>query len=146
MTKTNTTLLLGILTYCSIGLLGCERSQVATSSPHPASAAQSVVAKPEAPQVARIVFVGKEHACDCTRKTVDGAWAILSNALGMPATLPVDRLAIDTEADKVAPYQQMRPILALPAIYFLSGTNGVVDLLQGDVTSEQVASALNMSK
>ena len=103
---------------------------------------QAAVAKPDTPKVARIVFVGKEHACDCTRKSVVAGWTALQKALGTPAKLPVERLQVDTEADKVASYRQQKPIMALPAIYFVDGKNAVVELLQGEVTAEQVAGIL----
>ncbi|HEX7499170.1 MAG TPA: hypothetical protein VF524_02585 [Polyangia bacterium] len=86
--------------------------------------------------------MGKEHACDCTRKTVDAGWAALQKALGAPAKVPVEKLQVDTEADKVAPYRQQKPIVALPALYFLDGKSTVVELLQGEVTAEQIAGVL----
>jgi len=67
---------------------------------------------------------------------------VLQKALGTSSKLPVERLQVDTEADKVAPYRQQKPIMALPAIYFVDGKNAVIELLQGEVTAEQVAALL----
>jgi len=47
---------------------GCRRAE----QPKPAIQASPV---PAAPKLGKIVFVGKEHACDCTRKAVDASWA-----------------------------------------------------------------------
>jgi hypothetical protein len=140
MTKTTTLLFLGI-TF-SLAMAGCQRSRAATSATSVPSATQAAAAKPDTPKVARIVFVGKEHACDCTRKTVNDGWAVLQKALGTPAKLPVERLQVDTEAVKVEPYRQQKPMMALPAIYFVDGKNAVLELLQGEVTAEQVAAIL----
>ena len=93
-------------------------------------------------KVTKIVFVGKEHACDCTRTRVDEAWKVLQQALGKPTKLPVQRLRIDTQAENVAPYQKLRPIIALPAMYFLDSKNKVVEVLQGEVTLKQVNGAI----
>jgi hypothetical protein len=93
-------------------------------------------------KVARIVFVGKEQACDCTRKTVEAGWATLQKALGTPAKLPVETLQLDTQGSQVEPYRKMRPIMALPAIYFIDGKGGLVEMLQGEVSEAQVSSAL----
>lgn len=93
-------------------------------------------------KVARIVFVGKEHACDCTRKTVEAARATLQKALGTPAKLPVETLQLDTQSGQVEPYKAMRPIMALPAIYFIDGKGGLVEMLQGEITDAQISAIL----
>jgi hypothetical protein len=131
-------LFIGLICGFSLALNGCERSRAAPTQ----SITQTMVVKPAGPVVKRIVFVGKEHACDCTRKTVEGSLATLQKALGTPAKVPMERLQIDTEAEKVRPYQQQKAILTLPAIYFLDDQNRVLDLLQGEVTEEQVQHAL----
>jgi hypothetical protein len=142
MTKENTLLCLGITVFFAFSTEGCQRSRAATGASSVPSATQAAAAKPDTPKVARIVFVGKEHACDCTRKSVDAGWAALQKALGTPAKLPVERFHVDTEAAKVEPFRQQKPIMALPAIYFVDGKNTVVELLQGEVTAEQVAAIL----
>jgi hypothetical protein len=96
-------------------------------------------------KVAKIIFVGKERPCDCTRKALDAGWSALQKALGTPAKLAVERLQVDTEAAKVEPYRQQKPIMALPAIYFLDGKGTVVELLQGEVTTDQIAVVLQAS-
>jgi len=124
---------------------GCNKTSIAATAQTTASTtsvAQGAAASPAAAKVTKIVFVGKEHACDCTRKTVDEGWAALQKALGTPAKLPVERLQVDTEAAKVEPYRQQKPIMALPAIYFLDGKGVVTELLQGEVTLEQIGHAL----
>jgi hypothetical protein len=142
MTMKSKTLLLA-LTFSS-ALLACERSQAGPgeASASTASVTRASPATPGAPKVTKIVFVGKEHACDCTRKTVDAGWAALQSALGTPAKVPVERLQIDTDAARVEPYRGQRPIMALPAIYFVEGAGNVIDLLQGEVTQEQIAGSL----
>lgn len=136
---------------------GCGKTEASASSPKAVSAQVTTPscdpskpgAKCESPSsaaaastVTKIVFVGKEHACDCTRGRVDTAWAVLQKALGATSKVPVERLQIDTEGDKVAPYRQQKAMMALPAIYFLNAKNEVVELLQGEVTPEQIAKAV----
>lgn len=111
------------------GFGGCVQSSAASE-------------KPAATKVEKIVFVGKTHACPCTKKAIDASWAALQKALDTPAKLPVERLQIDTEGEKVAAYRKQRPMMALPAIYFLDGKNVVLELLQGEVSEAQIAAAL----
>lgn len=133
-----TTVLLGLA--LSLATAGCNNpSNAATGQ---ASAQTQAAASPAAAKVTRVVFVGKQNACDCTRRTVDAGWAALQKALGTPAKLPVERLQIDTEGEKVAPYRKQRPMMALPAIYFVDGKNVVLELLQGEVSEAQIAAAL----
>ncbi len=110
---------------------GCHRSQAqggaaASSAPAPAK------------KLAKIVFVGKEHACDCTRKSVNAGWTALQQALGTPAKVPIERIQVDTEAAKVEPYRTQKAIMALPAIYFVGAQDAVLDMLQGEVTEAQI--------
>ena len=90
-------------------------------------------------QVVRIVLVGKEHACDCTRKKVDTALAALQQVLGNPYKIPVEMLKVDIEEDKVEPYRKQKPMMAVPAIYFVDAKGSVIDMLQGEITAEQIA-------
>ena len=138
MTTNLTTLLIG--SALSFALVGCNA--VALSETTTANAAQVATLSLAAAKPTKIVFVGKEHACDCTRKTVDAGWAALQKALGTPAKLPVERLQIDTEGEKVAPYRKQKPMMALPAIYFVDDKNVVLELLQGEVTAEQIGAAI----
>lgn len=146
ITRTRTTLFLGIAFCSSLASSGCERSRAAPGAAGATSAAQAAAAKPTTPKVTRIVFVGKEHACDCTKKSIDAGWEALQKALGTPAKLPVERLQVDTQGDKVAPYRQQKPMMALPAIYFVDGKNMVLELLQGEVTAEQIAAVFDAKK
>lgn len=112
-----------------------EPAQVAKSDAAPTS-------KPGATKVTKIVFVGKEHACACTRKAIDGSWAALQSALGTQSLVPVEQLKIDTESAKVEPYEKQKAIMALPAIYFLDEKGVAIDLLQGEVSAAQIAPLL----
>lgn len=133
MTNLTATLLVLALSLTA----ACNRPSKAAGEP--VSTAKAQTGAPALPKATKIVFVGKEHACDCTRKSVDAGWAAVQKALGTPAKLPTERLQIDTEGEKVEPYRKQKPIMALPAIYFVDGKGTVLELLQGEVTAEQVA-------
>jgi hypothetical protein len=128
---------------CGFALLltGCDRRQAA---PAPSTKQTSVV-NPSVPAVKRIVFVGKEHACDCTRKVIEESFATLQKTIGTSTKLPIERIQVDTHADKVKPLQQQKAILALPAIYFLGENNHVLELLQGEVTEAQIKRVIGNS-
>jgi hypothetical protein len=119
-----------------------EAASASASATVVASAAQVLAATDFTGNVARIVFIGKEHACDCTRKKVETAQAALQKLLGNPAKIPVETLLADTQEDKVAPYRVMRPMLAIPAIYFIDAKGGLVEMLQGEITLAQVSKVL----
>lgn len=123
---------------CAGWLAACRRPQ---QTPPVAASSTSSPAK-----LTKIVFVGKEHACDCTRKAVDTGWAALQKALGTPNKVPVERLQVDTEAARVEPYRAQRPIMALPAIYFVDGKEAVLDLLQGEVDEAKLLPILSATR
>lgn len=116
----------------------------------PAPAAAQPAAAPAAPaaplaasKVAKVVFVGKQEACDCTRKAIDASRAALTAALGAKGPVLVEELLSDAEAEKVAPYRALKPFLSLPALYFVDSNDGIVTLLQGELTEAQIKAALS---
>ena len=93
-------------------------------------------------KVAKIVFVDKQNACDCTRKRIDTTWVAMQKALGTPASVPVERLYLDTQPEQVEPYFLMERLMVPPGIYLLDSGNGVIQLLQGEQTEQQIRRAL----
>ena len=114
------------------------RSNRATSMPVSSQAANKLPAN----KLVRVVFVGKQKPCDCTRKRLDAGWAALQEALGAPTKVALQRLHSDTEEAKVAPYRAQRPMVTLPAIYFVDSKATVLELLQGDITAAQIKGVL----
>jgi uncharacterized protein len=55
----------------------------------------------------------------------------------------VERMHVDTEAAKVAPYRSQKAIMAMPAIYFVGAQEAVLDMLQGEVTEAQIQPILS---
>lgn len=129
-------LMLGAITACET-----KKTDAATAA-STGITSSSLTAKASA-KVANIVFVTKEHPCDCTRKRIDTAEAALQQVLGNPAKIPVQTLKADLEPEKLEPYRQQKPAMALPAIYLLDGKNVVLELLQGEITAEQLSNALS---
>lgn len=134
---------MALFTLLMLVMLGAGCRQDVAESGEAASANADDPAPPTAgSKVAKIVFVGKERACDCTRKRVDDSFAALQNGLAERQDIPVERIRVDTDQAKVAQHQKMRAIMVLPAIYLLDGSGGLVDMLQGEVTEKQVRDAI----
>jgi len=95
-----------------------------------------------AAEVARIVFIDQEECCECTRERTDATWAALSQALETSATVPVERIHSDSQKTEAQPYLDMRPMMVVPGIYFLDADGGLIEMLQGEQTAEQIADPL----
>lgn len=93
--------------------------------------------------VARIVFVDQQQSCACTRERIDKSWKALTDVVGFPPVPDVERIHLDSQPEKAAAYQKQRPIMVPPALYFFDEQNKLVQMLQGEVTSEQVRATLN---
>jgi len=128
-----TTLVAGL----TLAQLGCRPEQTAATTTDPAASAEA-----ETPKVVRIVFVDKEGACACTRERVDKSWAELQAALGQDSKLPVERVYIDTQHDKAAPYLEQAQVMVIPGVYLLAEGDKLVELLQGEVTQDQLLQKL----
>jgi hypothetical protein len=130
-----------------LSAFGCKQD-AAPEAPAPAamgSMSKAAVASQPSPKVAKIVFVGKQEACDCTRARIDGSLAALESALSGAKTIPVERLQADANEIEVKQYNDMSPIMVLPAVYLLDGEGKLVKMLQGELTSEQIVAALGSS-
>lgn len=131
---------------CDPGRTSPAPTASARSASAQSASAQSAPAQPgsvvAAPKVAKIAFIDKEQACDCTRKRIEGTWTALQAALGTPAKLPVERIHLDTQALQADTYTVLKPLMVPPGVYFLDGRDAVVELLQGEVTAEQITAVL----
>lgn len=92
--------------------------------------------------VAKIVFVGQEECCKCTRERIDGTWNELTAALGEGSELPVERIHGDSQAALAQPYLDLRPMMVAPGLYFLDADGGLIEMLQGELTQAQIAEVL----
>jgi len=117
-----------------LAVLGCASCQKSAGSSASAAASDA--------KVTRIVFIDKKDACDCTRKRADDSWASLAEALGDGAKIPVERIYIDTEEDRAAPFLALQKLMVIPGIYFLDDNGNLVAMLQGEQTASKLASAL----
>jgi hypothetical protein len=129
---------LAVIAFLSLlSLPACAKGKGA-----PAAAMAATPTAPTTSKVARVVFMDKEHACECTRKRVEDAWAALQTALGTPPKLPVERIHIDTQAAQAGPYTSVKPLMVPPGIYFVDQQLRVVELLQGEVKAEEITAVL----
>ena len=138
------------LVGCRIGTKDDTACSAATADPDcaikcgtaTAAATDSSLSAPTAPVVARIVFVGKQQACECTRARITASRKVLDTVLSSHGELPVQTLLVDTEADLVTPFRHQQAFVVLPAIYFLDESGKVVQMLQGEVAEAQVVQIL----
>jgi hypothetical protein len=123
----------------AVASVDCRRSP-------PSQAFVDASPRASASKLSKIVFVGKEHACECTRKSVDTGWTTLQKTLGSQSTIPVERIQVDTESARVEPYRAQKPIMALPAVYFIDAKGSVLDMVQGEVTEAQIQPILKRTR
>lgn len=110
-------------------------------TPAAQATATSTAATTTASKIEKVVFIDQENACDCTNKRIEGTWTALQSVLGKPA-LPVERIHVDTEKAKAETYTMLRPLMVPPGIYFVDAGDAVVEMLQGEVTADQIAAVL----
>jgi hypothetical protein len=135
-----------VLLISALSLAGSactQESTAASAGPAKLAKAGAPAAKPQkAGKVARIVFVDLEKCCACTRKRIDAAWKALTAVVGFPPVPDVERIHMDTQAAKAAPYKKQRAVMVPPAIYFYDKGNKLVEFLQGEVSEAKIRSVL----
>jgi hypothetical protein len=133
---------LGALVACA-ALAGCSRETSATAKQPAAKAALKSPATAAA-KIARIVFVDKEKCCKCTRERIDKSWKVVTDVLGFPPSIDVERLHMDSQADKAAPYIKQRAIMVPPALYFYDAKGTLVEVLQGELKPDKLRAAARL--
>ncbi len=131
-----------------VGAAGCQKEAAPAAGPAPAAAPakQAVAVKapaaPSAGKVARVVFVDKAEACECTQGRIDASWKALNDALGPGTPIKLERIHMDTEPDRAAPYRAKKAVMVPPALYFLGQDGALREVLQGEVKVAQVKKIL----
>lgn len=92
--------------------------------------------------LAKIVFVDQAECCNCTQARIDATWDALTSALGDPASLPVERIHNDTQPEMAAVYTTFKPIMVIPAVYFVGADNSILDMLQGELRADQLSGTI----
>jgi len=129
-------------TFLAIGLSGCKREAPAAKAPSTAERPAAKKNPSTAGAIARIVFVDKEKCCACTRDRTDKSWKALTDVVGYPPVPDVERIHMDSQADRAEPYKKQRPIMVPPAIYFFDRQGKLVEVLQGEVKAKQIRKVL----
>jgi len=89
------------------------------------------------------VFVDQENCCDCTGKRQAATWKNLQDALGGVAKPPpVEVVHLDSQADQARVYLDLKPVMVPPGLYFFDEEGVLAEMLQGEVTREQLEKAL----
>lgn len=132
-------LLTGLVASASCGQASGEANRSTSQSP---PTKQVSPAPQGASAVARIVFIDQEQACECTQDRINGSWTALQAALGQDSGIAVERIHRDTQEEQAEAFRMLRPMVTVPGIYLLDQNGAIVELLQGEVTEEQVRAAL----
>ncbi len=126
-------------------LWGCDKGSPPVPAPSSAKSTASIPT-PDAPavpsQVARAVFIGQKKACDCTRKRIDEAWPVFQQAVAAHKNIEVKRLQLDVDEKEADRYDDMRTIMVAPGIFFLDQNDQLIEMVQGEVTAEQLKKIL----
>lgn len=93
-------------------------------------------------RVSLIVFVGMDQACACTRARIEKSWKALDDALAGSPDVTVKRIQWDMDKKEAENYSNIKPLMALPGIYFLDDEGRLIEQLQGEVTPEQIAALI----
>jgi len=131
--------LLCIVTLAAIFSLACNRtSSAGNKQGSNVKVAQAKSSTKAESKVARIVFVGQKQACDCTRNRIEATWNTLKNTLKAKPELPVKRIQRDIDVEETKKMAKLKPLMVAPGIYFIDKEDGLVELLQGEVSREQI--------
>jgi hypothetical protein len=130
------------LLFFSLLLVGCAKQQPAAEAEQAASPGADGRATAGS-QIMSVVYVDQESCCDCTRERQDKTWGNLQAALGTVENPPkIEVVHLDTEAESAQLYVDLKPIMVPPGLYFFDGSEVLVEMLQGELSQEQIEKVL----
>ena len=88
--------------------------------------------------ISHIVFVGQKQACDCTLKRIETTWNVLNEILKAKPDLQVKIIQRDVDVEETKEMSKLKRMMVTPGIYFINKQKRLVELLQGEVTKEQI--------
>jgi hypothetical protein len=124
-----------VLVALVAGVLGCTGSKKDTAAPPPKA--------PEGARVAKVVVLEQETGCECALARQEVTWTNLQAALESLDQKPaVDVIHFDVEPGAAQPFQDMKAVMVVPALYFLDGDGALVAAEQGELTAETITALL----
>lgn len=135
--------LIPILLAALLGAASCGQAsgENSPSPSEPTANTQAAELQSGESSIARVVFIDQAQACECTQDRINGSWAALQAALGSSSGVAVERIHRDTQEEQAEEFRLLRPMVTVPGIYLLDENGAIIDLLQGEVTEEQIRTA-----
>lgn len=129
---------------CFLLLGGCnkETSVSAQENVPVTETKKETQASTKVSDVVKIVFVGQKQACDCTRNRIDKVWTTLQSTLRGKHDIPVVRIQLDVDEEAADKLDSLRSLMVAPGIYFFDANENLLEMLQGEVTAEQISKVL----
>jgi hypothetical protein len=92
--------------------------------------------------VVKIVFVGQKNSCECTQKRIAETWKSLETALKNRKDITVEKIQLDVEEEQAEKLDDLKSIMVAPGLYFFDANENLVEMLQGELTAEQIKKVL----
>jgi hypothetical protein len=130
----------------SVGACGQKNTITATakaSTTSPAKQIDSRGSKTITSRVKKIVFIDKEKACQCTHRRIQDTWLALNKALKDRKNILLERFHLDTQEPLTAHYTSIRPLMVPPGIYFLDHQGKILEMLEGEISADQIGAVFN---
>jgi hypothetical protein len=124
--------------------VGCDRDAAQSLKPMEpaASIPNQKAAQQDKTDVVKIVFVGQKRACEGTRKRIDTTWKNLQDTLGQRNDVAVESIQLDVDEERADKLEDLRSLIVPPGLYFFDANENLVEMLQGELISEQIAKVL----
>lgn len=129
------TFMVAMVLVQALGIAGCGAKGDGTKSAAPKA--------PEGAKVAKIVVLEQESGCECALARQEVTWTNLQAALeGLEERPEVDVIHLDVEPDAAQPFQDMKAVMVVPALYFLDKDGALVAVEQGELTADAITALL----
>ena len=125
-----------------LAAIGCTQPETQQSDVPKADEPTPATAQAGPTRVTKVVFIGQKDSCKCTRERIDKTWPVVDSVLKGYKDITVRKIQIDVEAEEADRYDEMKSIMIAPGIFFMDKDDKLVEMIQGEVSADQVLAAL----
>jgi hypothetical protein len=134
--------MISLLLTIAFSIGSCRSPAPAAESPQPGPLAEKAVAAPTGTRlVSKVLFLDLTDPCKCTKARQEKTWTELQQAVE-GTDIEVERVHWDSYGERAEAFAEKKPFSVIPALYFLDDEDGIVDMVQGEVSRTQIEKIL----
>ena len=133
-----------IVVLCVLVLSSCKETETAPATAGNKLSTHAADTHQPKSTVSKLTFVGQKEACSCTRERIEKSWAALTSIVAQLQNKPqIERIQLDVDKTRADELGALASVMVAPGLYLFDDNGSLIELLQGELSPEQLRKALH---